>query len=723
MSKKLFEKISERILPLKINNIIWYKNTDLIIVICENYFELQRISFKHEIILKKEEKKKIFKILILDYKETIIVILIDGSYEIINVNTGEILFSGLNINNNIQLEKEKIIIDEINFNINNNNKNFNNVPFNDTLNFNSFSKIDVSKVNFFNGKFKYNNFYLFNKENNSLQIYQKLINIICEFNFNNNNNKIINILPFNNKLLSIDFNNNNYNFNLIDIKNILNKNVNDLIYVINFSLHIFEYLKNLLNLIRKIISKLNSILFDKFLDSNNLTFKIDENNKNEYEKNFNNDLKKLYFFGFISNEIKNLFNKDLFESKNIIKFDETIHFNLKNIQDILIENIKPVLNRLSVYFNLIFCNGNLFNVEIVKNFNFYFRELYINFDKFLECLLNENFEFRNFLIWINSFNNKENNPNFQNQNNNNNYLNNLFVDYNKIRKFINEFKYNMNDINDFINKENNNNNKINNNNNNENNNENIENNFNFINNKNKLLEKYLKSNNINNNNNNKINEKVKKTLFIENINNKTNTKSIYNLIDILEENLKKINIEFTKYFSSKIILSNFFTLKNIQSIQNFSIIENDFHENIFIFTNNINNNNILYLILCNNNNQFKLSKINLTYEGISILDFKITKQNELILLVKTIKNEIKYTLILSELTNYNFIDLISNNNENLEFNLNENENISDIKIDTFADIECSDNSFIEIGERRLISLVNNNINKITIIELVNNNKN
>ena len=66
MSKKLFEKISERILPLKINNIIWYKNTDLIIVICENYFELQRISFKHEIILKKEKIKKIFKILILD---------------------------------------------------------------------------------------------------------------------------------------------------------------------------------------------------------------------------------------------------------------------------------------------------------------------------------------------------------------------------------------------------------------------------------------------------------------------------------------------------------------------------------------------------------------------------------------------------------------------------------------------------------------------------------
>ena len=67
---KNFEKISEKILPLKIRNIIWYKNTDLIIVNCGNYFEVQRISFKHETIFKFEEKTEIFHISILDPKET-----------------------------------------------------------------------------------------------------------------------------------------------------------------------------------------------------------------------------------------------------------------------------------------------------------------------------------------------------------------------------------------------------------------------------------------------------------------------------------------------------------------------------------------------------------------------------------------------------------------------------------------------------------------------------
>lgn len=171
----------------------------------------------------------------------------------------------------------------------------------------------------------------------------------------------------------------------------------------------------------------------------------------------------------------------------------------------------------------------------------------------------------------------------------------------------------------------------------------------------------------------------------------------------------------------------FFTIKNIQSkITDLSYIQNDTNDFIFSFTNNESFKSILYLIIYNKStSQFKISKINFTYENdIKILDYKITKQNELILLVKTTNIEnnipsIKYTLILSVLTNYNF-RLLNNENNNNTFNLFDFGNVEDIKIDTFADVECSDNSFISVGERRLFALVNNTSNKITIIDILNN---
>ena len=170
----------------------------------------------------------------------------------------------------------------------------------------------------------------------------------------------------------------------------------------------------------------------------------------------------------------------------------------------------------------------------------------------------------------------------------------------------------------------------------------------------------------------------------------------------------------------------FFTLKNIQSkITDLSYIQNETNDFIFSFTNNESFKSILYLIVYNKStSEFKISKINFTYENdIKILDYKITKQNELILLVKTVNIEnnlplIKYTLILSVLTNYNFNLLKSENNNT--FNLFDYGNVEDIKIDTFADVECSDNSFISVGDRRLLALVNNTSNKITIIDILNN---
>ena len=73
-----------------------------------------------------------------------------------------------------------------------------------------------------------------------------------------------------------------------------------------------------------------------------------------------------------------------------------------------------------------------------------FSELYLSFDKLIENLLEVNFDYRNFLAWINNFNNKENNPNYNAAAKN--YLNNISYDYSHCFKFICESHYNMEHI-------------------------------------------------------------------------------------------------------------------------------------------------------------------------------------------------------------------------------------------------------------------------------------
>ena len=49
------------------------------------------------------------------------------------------------------------------------------------------------------------------------------------------------------------------------------------------------------------------------------------------------------------------------------------------------------------------------------------------------------------------------------------------------------------------------------------------------------------------------------------------------------------------------------------------------------------------------------------------------------------------------------------------------EGIEDIKIDELADVECTDNSFLELTGKGFITLVDNSLNKITIIDLIQDN--
>ena len=716
---KNFEKISEKILPLKIKNIIWYKNTDLIIVNCGNYFEVQRISFKHETIFKFEEKTEIFHISILDPKETISVILIDGSFKIINMNNGEVIFSSSfkkNFSNSyfsgeiISLEK---LTSETNVKEN---------PFsNDQLIFNSFSKIDVSKVNYYNNdKFLLNTFFIYDTKNNELEFYQKLLNSFSKIKIlKKESENIINVFPFDIEILLFVkmLNNNDYEFNIIKLYNYITYKEHILIYQLAFSKCIVEYISKILSLITKIISKLGYILFDKYTDANELSLKIDSSNEKEYQKEFNEQLKKLYLFGNISENIKNFLQKDLFESKSILKMDEKIHFNLKNVQDILIENVKPSLNRLGYYLNQIQLYSGIMESKSEEILNNNFRELYILFDNFLEELLQENLDYRNFLSWINSFNCKENNNNYNNSLKN--YLNNILIDYEHVLNFINNYHYNLKNILSKIQNEDKEKKVI------KNNQKKfeikIESTIDKT--KNLTLQRFLKENNLN----------ITKELNSQNLMDfhleKNNKNTIRDYLNLLDQNIDNIKKNFNELLSKKMenISMKFFTIKNIQSkITDLSYIQNETNDFIFSFTNNESFKSILYLIVYNKStSEFKISKINFTYENdIKILDYKITKQNELILLVKTVNIEnnlpsIKYTLILSVLTNYNF-NILNNENNNNTFNLFDFGNVEDIKIDTFADVECSDNSFISVGERRLFALVNNTSNKITIIDILNN---
>lgn len=718
--QKNFERVSEKILPVKIKNIIWHKTTNIIIINCGKYFEVQRISFKHETIFKREERTEIFNISILDSKEAISVVLIDGTFTIININNGEILFSSslkksLN-SKNFQMSKFFLKEPETYENYSQQN------PFkNNHLVFNSFSKIDVTKVNFFNNdKFSFDTMCLWNKEKREIEIYQKLISSFGTIKLNNQADNIIELFNFENKntLLYVNkINKNDYDFYLLPLSQLTTYNDHVVNYQIKFAQYILEYISQILTLITRIITKLGIILFDRYSFSNEMQYLITSDNEKEYQNKFNEELKKLFLFGNLSDNLLNFFKNDLFESRSITKMDENIHFNLKNVQDILIENVKPALNQLGYFFNEI----KFYKSEIVtqKNLNFLhmgFSELYLSFDKLIESLLEVNFDYRNFLAWINNFNNKENNPNYNAAAKN--YLNNISYDYSHCFKFICESHYNMEHILKQIDRENDDNNDI--------NSTGIKKNPEkmknlFEGNKNEMLQKYI--------NDNKLKDILTEGQIKENLGMKKekDKKSIKYYLSLIKTTISDIssnlNENFTNNFSS--IPQKFFSIKNVQSdITDISLMTNETLDSIFTFTNNDLLKTVLYIIVYNSKTkEFKFSKVSFTYEnGVSIIDYKLTKQNELVLLVKSVKVEndlpvTKYSIIVSSLLNYTFTSLNDNNNPN-KFDFFNFDSIEDIKIDSFIDVEASDQSFLSIGERRFIALVNNFSNKIIIIYLL-----
>ena len=754
-----FEKISEKIMPYKIKSIISNTFADIMIINCGKYFEVQRINYKHETIFKKEVKKEIIQLVLLSTNYMVLAIYEDNKYEIINIDKSEIIYSSsfdkINIPKNpgniyefISPYKTLSLVQDINKEIEYT------IP---PLNINSFSKFDVSKISFFESieKKRKNNFYIMDKKNNIIYISQNVINPICEIkllnnkkeeqnnineiiiedeNNNNSNFSLISMFPFiNNSIIYITQENKGellYHFNYINPPSILNYTIHDSLFKLYYSLYIIDYIKNILNLTEKLITKTKIFLFDKYIDNNNLTFKVDSSNESKYQSQLKTDFKNNIFFGELSLRLSNMYKKDLFEEGALNKLDDKIHFNLKNIENIVIGNLKPALNRIEVYLKENYFRNNKLNNDKDNNF--------INVFTSVELLLNDlieiSSEYRNFIAWLNTManiyiNGEKSANQIQNKKNG---LDKIYIENNSLINFVQNEKYNMNNIANLFEEKKENNDNI------KDNNDEKLNVINFSSNdsnNNIFSKKYLSKKNISFNSiiNSQVKSPNKKEEKPENINDKYIFPKLDSMKSLIQE---EISSNYTMLSNeSKNLPQDFLILSGIkEEIKNFNITCNESNEYIIYFTSKENDKNILYIIAINLNSQCKFAKINFSYKmNIKILDFKITLKNELLLLVKTPMKteenddemkEFKFTLISSDLSNYSFYDVKNEGNgvgSKLFVNLENFEGIEDIKIDELADVECTDNSFLELTGKGFITLVDNSLNKITIIDLIQDN--
>ena len=751
-----FEKISEKIMPYKIKSIISNTFADIMIINCGKYFEVQRINYKHETIFKKEVKKEIIQLVLLSTNYMVLAIYEDNKYEIINIDKSEIIFSSsfekIKINGNqeniyefVSPYKSSSLIQE-----NNNNLEYP-IP---SLNINSFSKFDVSKISFFESiesKSK-NNFYIMDKKNSIIYISQNVINPICEiklFNNNKNDNEIIeegeidysnytlvSMFPFlNNSIIYITQEKSDeflYHFNYINPPSLLNYTIHDSLFKLYYSLHIIDYIKDILNLTEKLITKTKIFLFDKYIDNNNLTFKVDSSNENKYQSQLKNDFKNNIFFGELSLRLSNMYKKDLFTEGSLNKLDDKIHFNLKNIESIIIGNLKPALNRIEVYLKENYFRNKGLNSD--KDTNFI--NIYTSIEFLLNDLIEISSEYRNFIAWLYSMANQYiNGEKSGNQiQTKKNGLDKIYIENNSIIDFVQEEKYNMNSIFTFFEEKK----EIKEINNNSNENLDIINYSSIDSNNNIFSKKYLAKKNIsfekiiNQQKPNKLDKKIKEKEKAKD-NNDLNEKYIFPKLDsmksLIKEEISSNYLLLSK--ESRNLPQDFLVLSGItEEIKKFNVTCNESNEYIIYFTSKEKDNSILYIIAININSQCKLAKINFSYKmNIKIIDFKISLKNELLLLVKTPMKttesdeemkEFKFTLISSDLSNYNFYDVKSEreNGGKLQINLENFENIEDIKIDDLADVECNDNSFLELTGKGFITLVDNSLNKIIIIDLI-----
>ena len=763
--------VSEKILPERIKKVVWNKKIDLIGINCGNYFEIHRIGFKHEEIFKKEENCEVKEILFFDSNDNqngnnnclASVILEDTTVYYINCSTCEIV---LKTKNKIPGFFRIIQAESLDENlyrgfVKNEKANVNKNPFNHEINFNSFSKIEVACLNFLENYFDFSNCFVYNKPTNQIDFYLKFLIHYGKFKLDKEIKFIKQIGMINRIFLVSTRNSDNdsentiqcsaINLNPLLSSNWFNSLSNNSFYLIYFSLHVIDYISNILQIFSKIVYKLSIIFFDKYIFVNNLEHELNESNEIYYKDKLNKELKNLLYFGNLSASLKNLLTNELFEGKSIIKMDENIHFNLKNIEEISVENIKPSLDLLGYHLNQIKFNLNKLKFD-EEEFSFFekieknFDALFLNFEDFLSNVCSLKMEYRNFLVWVNSFNQGSNETA-------KNSLSSLVIDNDKLSQFINNRSYDMHaqlgklESSEVDNKSR------------SGKHENviepveIENSFyksaclndkflaNYI--KNKQIDhlfKYVQKETLKDDRKQLSHDKSSSNgsspvLFKSGLKNKlTELKDQFKILkDITSRKIEKeisleqiLNINLNKY--------------NLKAVKMFHVeeyslllfqLEEEYLLVIKLSLPEIFKNTSTSRIQNPGDYSFSYAIVKLKYDNVTILDFEFHKESDLLFLVKTnISNStfdtnndynqslFKQSVILTKIDNYNF-SFLSDDNSLLDLNILKDLNsIShEIKIDKFADIECSENSFLSAGSRGLISVIDNKKNKIIIIDL------
>ena len=131
-----------------------------------------------------------------------------------------------------------------------------------------------------------------------------------------------------------------------------------------------------------------------------------------------------------------MYKNDIFEEGSLNKLDDKIHFNLKNIENIIIGNLKPALNRIEVYIKENYFSNNKLNCEKDKNFI----NIFTSIELFLNDLIEISSEYRNFMAWLYSLanqyiSNESKNNNLPPQSKNNN-LDKIYIKSDLLLKFI-----------------------------------------------------------------------------------------------------------------------------------------------------------------------------------------------------------------------------------------------------------------------------------------------
>jgi hypothetical protein len=698
--------LSEKILPEKIKNIIWNKEIDLIGIICPNYFEIHRIGTKHEVIYSKEELVGISDMIFIPQSDLIAIILRDSNFYFLNIATSEVVVKtklpSLKGLAPVFNRNEIIMARNLNLYTTTANVKYKN-PFTKDLNFISFSKIDVSLIHLFQNRIENSFNYIFNTNTKEVSFYLNLLIPVAKFQLkekrifyldNLNTTDII-------YLASGDKDSEEWMLNTVSLENIFKDNFSvDVIHELTYSMHMIDYINQILSIFNKIIYKLSISLFDKYTFANKLEHLIDVDNESMFKMKFARELKDLFTLGNVSDGLKELF-KDLFEARTLLKMDENIFFNFKNIEDIITDNVKPALNSILFNVNKLKCLEEKYS--LIKELETKYSSLVIQFENFFCQVVETKLGYRNFLAWMNSFNIQAQQVS-QNTDTIKNHLTNYLIDYKTLFRFIDSQEYNMAELMRIMEKD-----TI----------DLLEGSMDVLNDsnnsflmKNDLLKGFIQQNNLEDLCLLALSDKV--GTFDKTINDNSCLKT---RLGEVKERLNLVKNSMITYLSSLIFTKPLMRLRNINNYE-VGKIETREGTGLILIKLKSRENSIEYILLIkilSNKPTYLLLQVT-NNSSLNLIDYVLDVSENLYLLIMTNST---MSISRTNLSHYTFSDIDNINDSNnyyCKFDLLDLKSVP-VKLQSSLNIENSDNINLNYCNKSMMSIVDNRRNKVSIINI------